>query len=244
MPANDIPKGLSKNLWREVVTAIEDAIPLYDNINDLISFGKAQKARAYGVGNLALAAGARVLDGGIGPGATSQLVLSTIRPGLLVGLDGSVRQLKTAKKNLSSNSNQWLEFVRGSFEFLPFRQECFDGIVTSFAFRDSLDMPRSISEYSRVCNRKGRLAIVDIAKPDNRLKRAGAMFYMRFIMPLIAKIAIRGRIKGNPWRMIVPTYTSLPTTKVIVSMVKERFFEVEVKEFLMGGATVIVARKS
>jgi len=145
---------------------------------------------------------------------------------------------------LAYNSNQMLEFVRGSFEFLPFRDECFDGIVTSFAFRDSLDMSRSISEYSRVCDGKGSFAIVDIAKPDNLLKRAGAMWYMRFIMPLIAKVAVRGRIRGNPWRMIVPTYISLPTTKVIVSMVKEKFVKVELKEFLLGGAIVIIGRKS
>ena len=56
---NDIPGGLPKDLWREVVKAIEDAIPLYDNINDLISFGRAQKARMYAVQNLALAEGAR-----------------------------------------------------------------------------------------------------------------------------------------------------------------------------------------
>jgi ubiquinone/menaquinone biosynthesis C-methylase UbiE len=85
---------------------------------------------------------------------------------------------------------------------------------------------------------------VDIAKPDNLLKRAGAMWYMRFIMPLIAKVAVRGRIRGNPWRMIVPTYISLPTTKVIVSMVKEKFVKVELKEFLLGGAIVIIGRKS
>ena len=241
---NDIPGGLSKDLWREVVKAIEDAIPLYDNINDLISFGRAQKARMYAVQNLALAEGARVLDGGIGPGATSKLVLSTLDSGLLVGLDGSLRQLKAARQNLAYNSNQMLEFVRGSFEFLPFRDECFDGIVTSFAFRDSLDMSRSISEYSRVCDGKGSFAIVDIAKPDNLLKRAGAMWYMRFIMLLIAKVAVRGRIRGNPWRMIVPTYISLPTTKVILSMVKEKFVKVELKEFLLGGAIVIIGRKS
>jgi demethylmenaquinone methyltransferase/2-methoxy-6-polyprenyl-1,4-benzoquinol methylase len=240
----DISRGLSKNVWREVVKAIEDAIPLYDNINDLISFRRAQGARKYAVRNLTPADGSRLLDSGIGPGATSKLILSGLNPGLLVGLDGSVMQLRTAKQNLPHSANIWLEFVRGSFEFLPFRDETFDGIVTSFAFRDSLDMEQSVTEYSRVCASKGSFAIADIAKPDNRLKRAGAALYLRFIMPFVANIAIRGRIRGNPWRMIVPTYVSLPTTKVIVSMVKAKFANVELKEFLLGGAIVIIGRKS
>lgn len=241
---HDTQIGLSKDLWREVVKAIEDAIPLYNNVNDLISFGRAQRARIYAVQNLGLAEGARVLDSGIGPGATSKLVLSAINRSLLVGLDESVKQLKTAKQGLAQNSNQALEFVRGSFEYLPFRDSIFDGVVTSFAFRDSLDMRRSVSEYSCVCTGKGSFAIVDIAKPNNRLKRFGATFYMRYVMPLVARIVVRGRIKGNPWRMIVPTYLSLPTTKVIVSMMKEKFVIVELKEFLLGGVVVITARKA
>ena len=67
-----------------------------------------------------------VLDSGIGPGTTSKLILSAIRPGLLVGLDGSVKQLQVAKGNLSHLTDGKLHVVRGAFEFLPFREDTFD----------------------------------------------------------------------------------------------------------------------
>lgn len=236
--------GLSEDVWREVVKAIEDALPLYDEVNELISFGQAQKARNYAIEKLGLSNGMRVLDSGIGPGNNSRLVFSTIDPSLLVGLDESVKQLKTVKENLGEKQSGPFDVVRGSFEFLPFRDGVFDAVVTSYALRDSLDLSRSVSEYSRVCGSGGRLAVVDIGKPDNFLKRIGSVLYVRFFMPLIAKFAIRGTIRGNPWRMIAPTYQSLPTNRTLLGFVKQWFPSAQITEFLKGGVIVIIGRKT
>jgi demethylmenaquinone methyltransferase/2-methoxy-6-polyprenyl-1,4-benzoquinol methylase len=241
---NQKARGLSMETWKRVVKAIEHSIPLYDQVNDLISLGRAQTARSLAVQELGLSDGMCLLDGGIGPGTTSRLILSAIKPGLLVGLDGSIRQLRTAKENLARFQNDNLEMVRASFEALPFREEAFDAIITSFALRDSLDISKSITEYSRVCGPKGSFADVDIGKPENGLKRAGSTVYLRYIMPLVAKVAILGKMKGNPWRMIVPTYKSLPTNRELMRAARRNFARVEVKEFLMGGVVVMIGRKS
>jgi demethylmenaquinone methyltransferase/2-methoxy-6-polyprenyl-1,4-benzoquinol methylase len=240
----EIIHGLSMETWRKVVKAIEDSIPLYDQVNDVISLGKAREARSFALGRLALKDGFCVLDGGIGPGVTSKLILSAIKPSLLIGLDGSIKQLKTVRETLSPLWGDVVQVVRGSFEFLPFRDDTFDAITTCYALRDSLDMSRSLGEYWRVCNRNGSFADVDIGKPESALKRAASIFYVRCIMPFMAMFAIRGRIRGNPWKMIVPTYKSLPTNVELLTMVKQRFPGVEFKQFLRGGIIVIIGRKS
>lgn len=237
-------RGLSKETWKKVVKAIEDSIPLYDRVNNLISLGKAQEARNFALGRLDLRDGSCILDSGIGPGTTSRLILSAIKPNLLVGLDGSVKQLKTAKENLAYLRTDVLQVVRGSFEFLPFRDNAFNAITTCYALRDSLDMSRSLAEYWRVCGSSGSFADVDIGKPENVLKRAGSVLYVRYVMPFVAKLAILGKMKGNPWRMIAPTYRSLPTNHSLLIEVKQKFQRVELKEFLMGGVIVIIGRKS
>ena len=142
--------GLSTETWWKVVRAIEESIPLYDEVNDLISFGKAQEARRLAVQRLQLKDGVSILDSGIGPGATSKLILESVRPGLLVGFDGSVKQLKTARAGLKTLNPTALQLVRGSFEFLPFREAAFNAIITCYALRDSLDLPRALEEYNRV----------------------------------------------------------------------------------------------
>ena len=236
-------RGLSTETWWKVIRAIEESIPLYDEVNDLISFGKAQEVRRFAVQRLQLTDGVSILDGGIGPGTTSKLILESVRPGLLVGFDGSVKQLKTARAGLAMLNPTALQLVRGAFEFLPFRDAAFNAIITCYALRDSLDLSSSLGEYHRVCAQDGFFADVDIGKPANLLKRLGSSFYISHVMPLIAKVVILGRIMGNPWRMIGPTYKTLPTTNALLVQVRAKFQNMELKEFLMGGVIVIIGRK-
>lgn len=237
-------RGLSKETWQEVIKAIEESIPLYDQVNDVVSFGKAQIARSHAIQSLGLRDGAIVLDGGIGPGTTSKLLLSAVKPSMIIGLDESVKQLEAAKVNLAPLNSGQVHVVRSSFEYLPFKAGTFDGIITCYALRDSLDLSRSLAEYSRVCSPCGSFADVDIGKPDNPLKRWGSIVYVKYIMPMRAKMTIRNRMKGNPWRMIAPTFATLPRNSVMLDMVKEQFVKTESKEFLSGGVIVITGRKS
>jgi demethylmenaquinone methyltransferase/2-methoxy-6-polyprenyl-1,4-benzoquinol methylase len=236
--------GLSPETSRRVVEAIEESIPLYDKVNNIVSFGKAQVARKFAVQKLQLSDSMVILDAGIGPGTTSKLIMESAKPRLLVGFDASAKQLKTAKFALDASAATNLQLVRGAFEFLPFREGVFDAIITCYALRDSLDLSRSVEEYHRVCAQSGAFADVDLGKPDNGFKRVGSTFYIRYLMPLIAEAAIIGRIKGNPWRMIVPTYKPLPTNNALQSQVRSRFHRMEFKEFLLGGIVVIIGRKS
>ena len=236
-------QGLSRETWEKVIEAIEDSIPLYDRVNNLISFGKAQIARIYAIENLDLHDGAVVLDGGIGPGTTSRLILAKVKPSMLIGLDGSTKQLEAARVNLAEYSDL-LQFVRASFEYLPFRENVFDGIITCYALRDSLDLPKSISEYARVCGPRGAFADVDIGKSDNEFKRMMGVLYGRYLMPLLAKMVIWHQMRGNPWKMIRPTFDTLPRNSLLLGMMKQQFSSVRAKEFLNGGVIVIIAHKS
>ena len=243
MDSSNKPQGLSKETWKEVVRAIEDSIPLYDHVNSLISFGKAQVARIYAVENMPLKDGSVILDSGIGPGTTSRLILIKFKPSVLIGLDGSVKQLETARENLRAYRSS-LHLVNASFEYLPFRDNILDGIITCYALRDSLAIAKAISEYSRACGERGIFVDVDIGKSDNLIKRALSIVYVKYVMPSLAKIAIHGQIVGNPWRMIAPTYDTLPTNVSLTELMKKHFAKVQTKEFLNDGIIVIIGRKS
>ena len=104
--------------------------------------------------------------------------------------------------------------------------------------------PKSISEYVRVCGQRGAFADVDIGKSDNAIKRVMSVLYVRYLMPLLAKMAIRHQMRGNPWRMIGPTFDTLPTNSSLLGMMKQQFSSIRTKEFLNGGVIVIIGRKS
>jgi len=235
-----------KENWYTVVKALEKIIPYYEEVNDFLSLGYAEKARTYAVNSAEIESNSLVLDAGIGPGSLSKIVLSRFNPSLLVGFDFSTEMLKASAKKLETfnvGDENNIQFVRGIFEYLPFRSETFNQVFASFSLRDSISFTLSLREFCRVCKSNGQLTIVEVGKPDNRVFRGGIELYMRFLMPLVAKLLIRRKIKGNPWCLLTPTYKELPTNKSLKNRLQETFSGISLKEFLFGAIVVLQGRK-
>jgi demethylmenaquinone methyltransferase/2-methoxy-6-polyprenyl-1,4-benzoquinol methylase len=227
--------------WRDVISSIEETAPLYDEVNEIISLGRASKARTYVARRLVENNPRLVLDSGAGPGSMSIILLQRHQHADIVALDYSSQLLRSCKER-SRDYRDRLHFIRACFEELPFRQDSFDAAVTAYALRDSTNLKQAIDEYSRSIKNEGRLAIVELGKPDNIVKRFIATVYVRLIAPLIAKIIISGRLEGNPWRMIAPTYRNLPRTRRLLEMLETEFDLLEKKTFLAGGILVLFLR--
>jgi ubiquinone/menaquinone biosynthesis C-methylase UbiE len=233
---------MKKSGWRSVISSIEHTMPLYDKVNETISFRRASRARAYAIRKLLEKWRPQlILDSGAGPGNMSAILLQQDTDAHVVALDYSSQLLETCKERLAGYRDR-AHFVRGCFEDLPFKSSSFDAAVTAYALRDSPDLKRAIAEYARSIKNGGRLVVLDLAKPDSMIKRSFAIVYVRFIMPLVAKLIILGRLKGNPWRAIVPTYQNLPTTHRLLEMFEPRFEVLEKREWLAGGMLVILLR--
>ena len=233
--------SLKEDVWRSVVQAIEASIPEYDSVNERVSFGHAHEARAYGASLMSLKGGMLTLDAGIGPGSMSEALLRVSADIIIVGLDASAKLLESARKRLNPTYREQVHLVRGAFEALPFREKCFHRIVSAYAFRDARNRNVAIHEFYRITAQGGMFMIVDLGKPDNLLKRAFVTAYIRFLMPLIASFAKSGDIRGNPWRMIIPTYQALGSNQELVQALKESFTDVKITEFLLGGVVVVSA---
>ena len=236
--------SLGNDLWKSVVQAIEMAIPEYDFVNEKVSLGRAQKVRERAVHDLKLEKDMLILDAGIGPGTMSATVMKKAPYVTIVGLDASADLLRAAKERFGRSNSGRLLLVRGVFEALPFRDVCFSRIVTAFAFRDARDREIAIDEFYRTSEQKGYFEIVDLGKPENRIKRAFISIYVHYLTPIIARLAMSDTINGNPWGMIFPTYQALGCNRVLVNSLKERFTDVKITEYALGGIIVVLAEKS
>jgi len=232
---------MNMSVWRDVISSLEEIASLYDEVNETISLGRASRARTYAAQRLMENSPRLVLDSGAGPGSMSVILLQRDPQAEVVALDYSSQLQRTCKERVKDYRDR-VHFVRACFEQLPFRSSSFDAAVTAYALRDSTNINQAIGEYARSIKNEGQLSIVELGKPDNMVKRFFAVIYVRFIMPLIAKILISGRLEGNPWRMIVPTYQNLPTTLSLLEMLEARFDLLEKKQFLAGGMLVILLR--
>ncbi len=218
------------------------AIPEYDKVNDKVSLGQAMKAREYGADQLMLREGMTVLDAGIGPGTMSEVMLSRSSGLTIVGLDASIELLHAARERLRSHDVE-IHLVRATFEAVPVKDGSVNRIVSAYAFRDSRNLDDAIDEFYRILALGGGFGIVDLGKPDNAFKRCFITLYVRFLMPLIAHFSKSERIRGNPWRMIFPTYQALLTNGELQHSLLRRFAKVQIREFLLGGVVVVFAQR-
>ncbi len=213
-------------------------MPLYESISERISFNLAGPLRRRAIDWLRPYRVEWVLDSGTGPGVSSRLLLSQ---GFcsVVGLEPSVKLLKYATSELEDGFHP----VVGASEHLPFRSDAFGSVLTCFSLRDVRALRPSLREFGRSVRRGGGLAVVDVGKPDSFFVRAMVSIYIRWGMPLLARLLMRNRLKGNPFRMIVPTFHRLLPNRRLAGLIGEEFGPSRLREFMMGGLVVITANR-
>jgi ubiquinone/menaquinone biosynthesis C-methylase UbiE len=158
----------------------------------------------------------------------------------IVGLDPSSILLMAAKTSLGEKFHP----VVGVAEYLPIQSASVASLITCFSLRDVRDLRKSISEFARVIQEKGRLEIVDIGKPDGAVARRLLGLYINLVMPIIARFSIGRRSRKNPFRMIIPTFQRLPTNHELKRLVEVAVGTSWLLEFMVGGLIILNAEKA
>ena len=110
---------------------------------------------------LPLIEGTRILELGFGPGHLQRLLR---RDGwFAVGIDESPQMTHLARRNTNGSAN----LTRGLAQRLPFADESFDTIVSTFPTEYIFD-PRTLAEARRCLTDRGRLTVLPAAMPKSR----------------------------------------------------------------------------
>jgi len=220
--------GLQRR-WAHVVNTLQEIVPSYEKASSRISLLSDRRLRPRAV-DFAVQQGALVLDLGAGPGTMSRLV--TRSGGRPVLLDVSRSMLKA-----SSFGNR----VQAVFEHIPFRDGCFDGVVSGFALRDSVDLITAASEVTRVTKRGGRFSFCDLGKPDSVLVSALLGCYLR-VVPSVIGVLTSGR-DGLRYAAIFDTYILTLKNSQLCSLLLRFFSHVDLEESQLGGSIVVRCTK-
>jgi demethylmenaquinone methyltransferase/2-methoxy-6-polyprenyl-1,4-benzoquinol methylase len=227
-----------RGLWEDVLDVPSQIISVYDKMNWVMSMGQDISYRKQGIsralGNMDL-----VLDAGSGPGVMSEVALSSGKEILgLVLLDPLRPMLNIARKRLRFPK---AEFIQSMFELAPFKSNTFNMVMCGFSLRDARNFGEAINEITRVLKGdSGRLLVVDLGKPDNRIIRWFVGGYWRLIVPLMAS-ALVGFKKGRLYSALYKTYRKHPKNSEMETIFRNKFRELELIEKAMGAATIIVA---
>jgi ubiquinone/menaquinone biosynthesis C-methylase UbiE len=158
----------------------------YDLVAAVVSFGRWNDW----VRNvLPFVQGTRVLELGHGPGHLQRALRE--RGLVAVGLDESVQMGRLAKTRLSRCGYAQSNLSRGLTQALPFAADSFDTLLSTFPSEYIFDM-RTLSEAWRVLHNGGRLIVLPMAWPRNRL--LGWLFHVTGEVPANITEYIRSKL--------------------------------------------------
>lgn len=96
-----------------------------------------------------------VLDVGCGTGYTTEGILREVKNGNVIGIDLTPEQLKRATVKLGN----YVMFVRGDADNLPFQADKFDAVISAGAIEYFPNAARTIKEMTRVVKKKGKVVV-------------------------------------------------------------------------------------
>ena len=219
-----LPEGDDK---REAVREMFDAIaPRYDLVNRVMTFRLDVRWRRRAVGELALPRESLVLDLASGTGDLCvDLAAAGHRP---ISVDLSMGMLRADHSGAPR--------VQADILTLPVPDAAADGVTCGFALRNVVDLDAFLTEVGRVVRPGGRVALLDVGVPPNRIVRWGHGVYFGRVVPRI------GGWLSDPaaYRYLPRSVAYLPPPAELVAMLARRGFGDASHRFLSGGITQLL----
>ena len=219
-----LPEGEAK------VTAVRsmfDAIaPRYDLVNRIMTFRMDVRWRRRTVASLGLPPGARVVDLACGTGdLCRELVAQRLDP---IGVDLSFGMLAAARTDAP--------LVHGDALRLPLPDGSVEGVTCGFALRNFERLPPFFGELARVIGPGGRVALLEVAEPPNRVLRAGHRVYFGKVVPLVGGLLS----DGSAYRYLPRSVAYLPPPPQMLDDLRAAGFAQVERRLLSAGIAQLV----
>jgi demethylmenaquinone methyltransferase/2-methoxy-6-polyprenyl-1,4-benzoquinol methylase len=200
--------------------------PRYDLLNRVMTFRMDVAWRRRTVAGLGLARRSLVLDLASGTGDLCRhLAQAGLRP---VGCDLSYGMLAAARTTAP--------LVQADALALPFPAGSMDGATCGFALRNLVSLEDALAELGRVLRPGGRVSLLEVATPSNRLMRWGHRVYFDRVVPLIGAVLS----DRAAYRYLPRSVAYLPDVGRLLDMVTEAGFVDLERQRLSGGIAQLI----
>jgi demethylmenaquinone methyltransferase / 2-methoxy-6-polyprenyl-1,4-benzoquinol methylase len=179
-PGDEAMSVESGRLAPDAVRAMFDRIaPVYDAMNRVMTAGLDQRWRRLAAAQV-VRPGDRVLDACCG---TGDLALAAARAGgQVTGLDFSEAMLERARRKAPE-----LDWVQGDVTAMPFEDGAFDAATVGFGIRNVAELGDGLRELRRVLRPGGRLAVLEITRPQGLLRPFFRLWFDG-VVPALGKV--------------------------------------------------------
>ncbi len=167
------------------IQAIFDRIaPVYDRLNDRLSFGQHRIWKMMAVKWSEAKPGDIALDVCCGSGDIALMLAKKVgKTGKVIGLDFACQQLAIARSRQAVKCPQipmtWLE---GDALDLPFEDNHFDCATMGYGLRNVTNIPLCLQELDRVLKPGAKAAILDFHRPSEAYMQEFQQWYLQNIV--------------------------------------------------------------
>lgn len=203
--------------------------PQYDRLNRWLSLRLDQYWRRKTIRSIGVCADDRVLDLACGTGDLSELAAAT--GARVLGIDFAGNMLVGASRRRIRAT-----FIQADANALPLPTAAVSVVLSGFALRNFVSIPRALQEAARVLKPGGRLALLEVDTPRHTLLKWGHGFYFQLIVPVLG-----GLISDRKSYHYLPrSVVYLPEEAELLQMVRAAAFEQVVKTRLSGGVAQLI----
>jgi demethylmenaquinone methyltransferase/2-methoxy-6-polyprenyl-1,4-benzoquinol methylase len=199
----------------------DETAPDYDRIERVLALGSGPWYRRQALRRAGLAAGAEVLDVGIGTGLVAREALA------LVGPSGRVTGVDPSRGMMGEVHLAGVELLEGRAESIPRPDASCDFLSMGYALRHVGDVAAAFAEFHRVLRPGGRLVLLEITRPASRLGLWAARTYLHGVVPLLARLVARRAPSPALWRYYWDTIEAcIPPDSVMAALRAAGFADV------------------
>ena len=235
--AKFVHQGKEKKKY--VKQMFNDISSTYDLINILSSFGIDRYWRNRLINTIKLSSNDKLLDVATGTGDVAFGFLKKYNA-FITGLDIAKNMIEIAKQKSKKYSGN-ITFVVGDAEKIEFDKNTFDALTISFGFRNVGSYDLALSEFYRVLDKNGRIAILEFSKPTSRWFAPLFKFYFNKVIPFIGSLLSR-----KDAYLYLPESVDYFLTRedVCNKMKKAGFTNIKYKDYTFGVVSLYIGEKN
>ena len=233
-----VPSGPNVNSWDreslpegdDKVRAVRDMfdaiVPRYDLVNRIMTFRLDVRWRRRAVRALELDPGSRILDLASGTGDLCiDIARARHQP---ISVDLSYGMLLADRSGAPR--------VQSDILRLPMPDRSVDGVTCGFALRNLVELPAFFTELGRVVRPGGRIALLDVGIPSNRIVRWGNGIYFGKVVPRIGALLS----DAAAYRYLPRSVAYLPSPETMIASLRTAGFGDASHHQLSGGITQLL----
>ena len=218
--------------------------PSYDRLNHLMSMNVDRRWRRISIREIVDGTAQRILDVACGTGdSTIAAAKAAAKGSKVVGVDISEGMMALVMdKARKEGVEDRIELQVADGQALPFEDGSFDRVCCEFGIRNFADKDKGLREFFRVLSPGGKVVILELSVPRNRVIRFFYDLYFLHILPWIG-----GKISGDEaaYRYLPASVHAFPPPEEFMDMLaRAGFVNVSHRSLSLGLCRLFVGEKS